>query len=153
MKKFEIKYPGDVQIYDSPSVERLEKIFLSEDKSLWKLPAGGRIQYSSPEGDEIILMYIYCFDISKVSISYTVHKKEGYFALANSDLINKFIDAHDENLVPLGSCVALNEAYIIIREFLDDPTKKPSHIQWISSDDVDYRDFYKLLGIDDDDDE
>ncbi|PHM59274.1 hypothetical protein [Xenorhabdus sp. KK7.4] len=150
MEGFEIRYPGSRQIYDSPSIEQFDKLFLSGDVSLWKQLPEGYICYQSPDKGLFKLAYIYCFDNSTVSMSYNINGQDGYFALANPDLINKFIDAHDENLVPLGSCVNLNEAHILVMEFLENPMQKPSHIPWISSDDVDYREFYELLGIDDD---
>ncbi len=123
----------------SPTV--WQPFFDTAYSDLWERDQTGAIQCLTEEGERYSLILNYKKDES-ISISFDRYNRNdfsrnfSFISQGNKTLGSGFEYLPNGATVPTDSFLSLNDAWVAVNEFLRQPTKKPSSINWVDSNEL-----------------
>lgn len=123
-----------LDIFDNKEIELrdLEPYFINYNKDNWKYSNSGILSF----GNDIKLYFINHIELG-FSFRYDV-KDKSFYSIEKMEKMNEFVDAGDDEFVPLGSCVTIDTAWVIIKDFFSNPQTKSNIISWLDEDKIDW---------------
>lgn len=101
----------------------------------------GYFEYKHEAGGDIVLFFVAVN--GKFSLRYDDNvpnssSEPSYYSVGNPDAIHQIIDAGDENMIPFGSLLDADTAWLVINEFFDHPKQKSTSIKWVNAEELDW---------------
>ena len=120
--------------------------FLNFDPFEWdQQGGGGSLQYTAQDGVRYSLTCIAnkkygvmlqwdCLETKLIGIN------NQSFSIGNKERMHQIEDIGDEEFYPVGSFLKPELAWLAVRDFFSNPSKKSNQIEWINSNDIEWPD-------------
>jgi hypothetical protein len=138
MKGFAINFM-DFPTDFSPTPEKYKNFFLEYNQSQWdNASAGGSFVYIDEQGKRWTLIAISNENKGISLLAKNPETNQEVISVAEADLMNDFVEAEDEIMLPLGSFIKPEKAWLAVEDFLNNPTQKSHKITWLETDKLDW---------------
>ena len=132
----------DFKTERNPKPGMYEEYFLNYDTSKWKAGSGGGafkffdgkgMEYSLTISEDsrygIMLAYEKWDDQNNKSIG-------SWYSVGNESELAQMFENEDELLTPIGAYMNPEDAWLVVKNFLSDPTEISQKVKWIDAEDI-----------------
>ena len=115
--------------------------FLDYEANKNEYSNSGYFEYKHEVGGDITLFFVTVNGEFSLRYDYNVpnsSSEPSYYSIGNPDTINEIVDAGDENMIPLGSLLNADAAWLALNEFFNNPKQKPASIKWINAEELNW---------------
>lgn len=127
--------------------DKYQDLFLEYNSKKWQRGSGDAVfSYSGGCEEKSSLSFIECKDCG-ISARFNSRigdaiREEEYYSVGAVDKMNLIKDVGDDQFVPVGSFVSPEQAWMAVEDFFEKPMVKPSRIEWIDSEKIDWGDLW-----------
>lgn len=121
--------------------------FRPQNAALWEQEPSGSIQYFANNGCKYFLIMNFKYDRG-VSIQYDCFCKPDFsknfsmISVFDRDQMDNFLLLENGTTLPAGSFVNMEDSFMVLKNFLNNPTKMPSSLNWIDSESLNWPEDY-----------